>query len=97
VSNLHAFWIEHPGWLLGALLVVSLFVSDVIVRIALGIRDATELRAKPMPARLHCLKCGARHLDVGEWAKKPHRRHTCAMCGFKWEVRPNAIGAPDGA
>jgi hypothetical protein len=28
-----------------------------------------------------CARCGHPHLDLGEFAARPHRRHTCGHCG----------------
>jgi hypothetical protein len=49
----------------------------------------------PMPARLFCLSCGRRHLDEGEWAERPHRRHQCEHCRFRWIIEPPCYGAHD--
>lgn len=48
-----------------------------------GIMDADQ---KPIPLLLTCpIKgCGARHIDVGEFATKPHRTHVCQACGHTW-------------
>ena len=49
--------------------------------------DIGQLRAKlaePMPMRLHCPTCHLLHVDVGEFATKPHRDHVCQSCGMVW-------------
>lgn len=28
--------------------------------------------------------CGARHIDEGEFATKPHHTHSCQVCGHTW-------------
>lgn len=33
---------------------------------------------------LWCPMCGARHLDEGEFATKPHHTHACQECGMVW-------------
>jgi hypothetical protein len=33
---------------------------------------------------LNCPACHARHVDVGEFATKPHRTHCCSACGVVW-------------
>lgn len=33
---------------------------------------------------LWCPECGDRHLDVGEFAHKPHHTHACQSCGMVW-------------
>jgi hypothetical protein len=40
--------------------------------------------AEPVPMLLSCPVCHARHVDVGEFAKKPHRDHSCQACGVTW-------------
>lgn len=54
-------------------------------------RLATEedLRAlgyviQPLPLLLTCPECRARHIDVGEFATKPHHTHACQHCGHCW-------------
>ena len=47
----------------------------------------------PIPMVLHCPECRARHVDVGEFATKPHHTHACQSCGMVW--RP-AIGPTVG-
>ena len=29
-------------------------------------------------------RCGARHIDEGEFATKPHHTHACQHCGMVW-------------
>jgi rubredoxin len=43
----------------------------------------------PIPMRLRCPECGALHLDVGEFATKPHHTHACQQCGEVW--RPAVV------
>lgn len=38
----------------------------------------------PIPMIIWCPTCGARHLDVGEFATKPHHTHACQTCGVVW-------------
>jgi hypothetical protein len=48
--------------------------------------------ASPVAGILFCPSCGKQHVDEGEWATRPHRRHLClddargAGCGARWEV-----------
>jgi hypothetical protein len=42
---------------------------------------------------MSCPACGARHVDEGEWAKRPHHKHLCASCGHIWRVEPHVFGA----
>jgi transcription elongation factor Elf1 len=44
---------------------------------------------KPVPMRLVCERCGELHIDVGEFATKPHHTHSCQHCGLTW--RPAII------
>lgn len=43
----------------------------------------------PIPMHIHCPNCGARHVDEGEWATRPHRTHRCDACLHTW--RPSDI------
>lgn len=54
--------------------------------------DAAEKPA-PIPMFLTCPMCNTRHVDVGEFATKPHHTHACQCCGLPW--RP-AIGPTVG-
>ena len=47
----------------------------------------------PIPMLMWCPECGERHVDIGEFATKPHHTHACQHCGHCW--RP-AIGATIG-
>lgn len=40
----------------------------------------------PVPMLLFCPMCGARHIDDGEFATKPHHTHACQnmKCGMVW-------------
>lgn len=37
-----------------------------------------------IPMLLWCPKCGARHVDSGEFATKEHHTHACQHCGVTW-------------
>ena len=37
-----------------------------------------------LPMLLWCPECGARHIDVGEFATKVHHTHACQHCGMVW-------------
>lgn len=39
---------------------------------------------EPIPMLLWCPECNTRHVDVGEFATKPHRTHSCQECGMVW-------------
>jgi hypothetical protein len=43
----------------------------------------------PIPMRLECPACGELHIDVGEFATKPHHTHACQSCGAVW--RPAVV------
>jgi DNA-directed RNA polymerase subunit RPC12/RpoP len=49
-------------------------------------------RHKPMRTLLVCPKCNYRHMDLGEWATRPHHTHECQECKFKWRVEPYCVG-----
>ena len=47
--------------------------------------DLLEKRlATPIPMVLMCPNCGFNHIDLGEWATRPHRTHLCLNCNAKW-------------
>lgn len=41
---------------------------------------------------LHCPKCGAIHLDEGEWAKRLHHKHLCLYCNHIWKLDSYVFG-----
>lgn len=45
--------------------------------------------AAPIALYLTCPGCGARHVDEGEFATKPHHTHACQACGLTW--RPAVV------
>jgi rubredoxin len=45
--------------------------------------------SEPIPMLLWCPECRARHIDVGEFATKPHHTHACQTCGHCW--RPAVV------
>ena len=47
------------------------------------------MEQQPIPMRLPCPSCGELHIDVGEFATKPHHTHACQECGHVW--RPAVI------
>ena len=40
--------------------------------------------SSPVPMLLVCPACGERHVDEGEFAKRPHHTHACQGCGMCW-------------
>lgn len=36
--------------------------------------------------RMWCPNCGIFHVDVGEWATRPHHWHVCHFCLFEWKL-----------
>ena len=47
----------------------------------------------PVEILLWCPDCGERHIDQGEWAKKPHHTHSCQHCGMTWRpALENTVG-----
>jgi predicted RNA-binding Zn-ribbon protein involved in translation (DUF1610 family) len=52
-----------------------------------------ETIPKPIPMRLPCEACGKLHIDVGEFATKPHHTHTCQHCGLTWRpAKEHTVG-----
>ena len=51
--------------------------------------------AQPEPMVIFCPECKAQHIDLGEWATKPHRKHLCHSCGHVWKPHDHAtVGVP---
>jgi hypothetical protein len=40
---------------------------------------------------ISCHYCGYPHLDLGDFARKPHRKHTCGHCGRDSTVSPTPV------
>lgn len=38
----------------------------------------------PIPMLIWCSQCRERHVDIGEFATKPHHTHACQRCGNVW-------------
>ncbi len=51
-----------------------------------GAREAQVDAGKiaPIPMLIWCPECGARHVDKGDFATKPHHTHSCQGCGLTW-------------
>lgn len=73
------------------------FSGDLSGSVHLGSDDVRELvnllgvqaEPAPIPMLIKCPECGARHIDEGEWATKPHHTHSCQPCGWTW--RPAVV------
>ena len=37
-----------------------------------------------VPMELNCPSCAEPHVDIGEWATRPHKTHQCQKCGREW-------------
>lgn len=46
---------------------------------------AAPLPREPLAILLDCPVCHVRHIDVGEFATKPHTTHACQACGHVWK------------
>ncbi len=44
----------------------------------------TDIIQMPIPVVLYCPDCRRPHIDEGEWATRPHRRHLCEFCKTIW-------------
>lgn len=62
--------------------------------------NITPAAAQSYAAALHngeaqgcsdCAHCGHPHLDLGEFALRPHRRHTCGYCGYDASYSSTAL------
>ena len=45
-------------------------------------------------ASFGCTKCGATHLDSGNFARKKYTHHLYKVCGHRWLKSPPVIGNP---
>lgn len=63
----------------------KLFSNDEITRVNITPPAAFEfMRANELGHELSCVgcsHCNYPHLDLGDFARKPHRKHSCANCG----------------
>lgn len=63
----------------------ELFAADDITRVNITPPAAFEfVSALERDTKMDCINCshcGYPHLDLGEFARKPHRKHFCANCG----------------
>jgi len=48
------------------------------------VTNPADIPRMPIPMILTCPCCGARHVDRGEYATKPHHTHACQSCGICW-------------
>ncbi len=64
-------------------------VKDVLAAILTRIHDHGREDSAPIPMTLWCPLCKARHIDIGEFATKPHHTHSCQGCGLTW--RPAVV------
>ena len=46
---------------------------------------------------LECPRCGEAHIDAGEFAARPHRKHLCLACGRDFYDSERSIGNPIAA
>lgn len=57
--------------------------SDVQILLK-HVADLALRSVDPVPMLLWCPECGARDVDVGEFATKRHHTHSCQLCGMTW-------------
>jgi hypothetical protein len=77
-----AQWLENGGAEHGSLLLNGAGAAAFVIA---RMRAAPTARAaRPTPMLLWCPECGERHVDVGEFATKPHHTHACQHCGHCW-------------
>lgn len=53
------------------------YLTDLCCRGTMTVPD-------PVPMVLNCPACCREHLDVGEWAVRPHKTHKCEGCQTEW-------------
>ena len=54
--------------------------------------DFTDKAEQTKFGSLSCPECRKPHIDVGEWAKKPHHKHLCHYCHHVWAIHPYTFG-----
>jgi hypothetical protein len=59
-------------------------VRELRGRVAALAAQAAGTVVSPVPMVLNCPACGARHVDRGEYASRPHHTHACQTCGVCW-------------
>lgn len=64
-------------------------VEQTAAAIAELIGIGAEEESAPIPMTLWCPSCGARHVERGEFATRPHHTHACQACGTTW--RPAVV------
>ena len=73
---------------------LELFGSDEITRVNITPPAAFEfvcgLEARREMSCVNCSYCGYPHLDLGDFARTPHRKHFCGNCGrdSTWSSEP---------
>lgn len=65
-------------------------MADDCISAVNTVGDLNKKLAEPVPMHLWCPVCATQHLDVGEFATRLHKTHTCQGCGFCWmpSLRP---------
>lgn len=95
--------VEQPRTLTYHIEVLERAIAAVEPNATLTKREAKALitvlaiYSLPIPMILYCppppAGCGARHIDVGEFATKPHHTHACQHCGAVWrQAIGNTVG-----
>ena len=59
-------------------------VRELSSAIVLLCDERDQPTTDPIPMLLWCPGCSERHLDEGDFAKKPHHTHACQHCGHVW-------------
>jgi predicted RNA-binding Zn-ribbon protein involved in translation (DUF1610 family) len=63
--------------------------ADMLALSMLATGTCSVVAPEAVPSLLWCPACGERHIDVGEFATKPHHTHACQSCGMTW--RPAVV------
>lgn len=63
-----------------------LIAPEIVTALIEGCQASIAVLERTMlvPMLLWCPECGARHIDVGEFATKKHHTHACQSCGHCW-------------
>jgi hypothetical protein len=72
----------------------AMFANQAITRVNITPPSAFDfvraVEASQQLSCIHCSHCGYPHLDLGDFARKPHRKHFCGNCGrdSTWSKEP---------
>lgn len=86
-------WPSLASWIIDAVAeLIEQRRFTIIYGSGCGVINTSE-QPDPVPMIMHCVLCGTRHIDEGEFADKPHHTHACQGCGHVWRpAKVNTVG-----